>query len=288
MFSYFSHTGIYQEQMSGLDYYWFLSDLVSDFDNNSDEIIATLQEVSDQLFRNKNMIANITCSEKDYGIYSEALADMSGSMNNDDVELNDWTLNPEKKNEAFKTTSKVQYVVKGGNFKDLGYDWSGKMMVMNQVLSTDWLQNQIRVIGGAYGGFANFSQSGNMYFGSYRDPNLKESLEVYDETVEYLDGFEADEKAMTRYIIGTVSDLDYPQTASMKGNTALARYFNGITKDYLQKQRDEVLSTTAEDIAGMKDMIRDLMEQDTYCVYGNNDKIEQNKDLFMTVMDPLR
>ena len=288
MFSYFSHTGIYQEQMSGLDYYWFLSDLVSDFDNNSDEIIATLQEVSDQLFRNTNMIANITCSENDFGLYSEALADMSGQMNNEDVELYEWSMNPEKKNEAFKTTSKVQYVVKGGNFKDLGYNWSGKMMVMNQILSTDWLQNQIRVIGGAYGGFANFSSTGNVYFGSYRDPNLKESLEIYDNTVEYLEGFEADEKAMTRYIIGTVSDLDYPQTASMKGNTALSRYFNGITKDYLQEQRSEVLSTTAEDIAGMKDMIKDLMEQDIYCVYGNNDKIEQNKDLFMTVMDPLR
>ncbi|HCC71953.1 MAG TPA: peptidase [Bacteroidales bacterium] len=288
MYSYCSYSGVYNEIMSGLEYYWFLSDLVKDFENNSDKIIAMLQEVSSQLFRSSNMIASITCGEKDYAKYAESLAVLNQSMSGADVELHEWSLSPEKKNEAFKTTSKVQYVIKGGNFKDLGYDWSGKMLVMNQVLSTDWLQNQIRVIGGAYGGFANFSQSGNMFFGSYRDPNLSESLEVYDETAGYLEAFEADEKAMTRYIIGTISDLDYPETASMKGNTALTRYFNGITRDYFQKQRDEVLSTTAEDISGMKDMIKDLMVQDIYCVYGNNDKIEQNKDLFMTVMDPLR
>jgi len=82
--------------------------------------------------------------------------------------------------------------------------------------------------------------------------------------------------------------MDYPETPAMKANTALSRYFNGTTKEFLQKQRNEVLSTTAEDISGMKAMVEKLMNQDYYCVYGNNEKIEQNKDLFMTVMDPIK
>jgi len=288
MFSYFSSTGIYNEMMSGLEYYWFLADLINNFEAKADEIVTNLSEVYTALFTSSNMIANISCSEKDYEIFAKALAEMTSSMTEGEKVLMEWDLSPEKKNEAFKTTSKVQYVLKGANFKDLGYEWSGKLLVLNQVLSTDWLQNQVRVIGGAYGGFASFNPTGNMYFGSYRDPNLKESLEVFDQTPRYLEGFEADDKTMTRYIIGTISNMDYPETPAMKANTALSRYFNGTTKEFLQKQRNEVLSTTAEDISGMKAMVEKLMNQDYYCVYGNNEKIEQNKDLFMTVMDPIK
>ena len=288
MFSYFSQSGIFDELMSGMEYYWFLADLVNNFDSKADEIITNLEDVASSLFTTSNMIAGITCSEKDFKVYSDALTTLASSMPRGETEFHTWDIKPEKKNEAFETTSKVQYVIKGASFKDLGYDWSGKLLVLNQVLSTDWLQNQIRVIGGAYGGFSNFSQTGNMFFGSYRDPNLRESLEIYDTTPEYLAGFEADDKAMTRYIIGTISNMDYPETPSMKGNTAITRYFNGITREFFQEQRDAVLSTTAGDISGMNNMIKELMDQDNYCVYGNSDKIEANKDLFMTVMNPLR
>ncbi|MBN1387827.1 MAG: insulinase family protein [Bacteroidales bacterium] len=288
MFSYCSHSGVFNELISGMEYYWYLADMVENFDSKADEIIENLKEVSSSLFTTSNMIAGIACHKKDFMVYSDALTALASSMPEGEAEYVTWDIKPEKKNEAFKTTSKVQYVIKGANFKELGHEWSGKLLVLNQILSTDWLQNQIRVIGGAYGGFSDFSHSGNMFFGSYRDPNLSESIDIYDKTPEYLTGFEADDKAMTRYIIGTVSNTDYPETPSMKANTALTRYFNGITREFLQKQRDEVLSTTAEDISGMKAMIEELMEQDFYCVYGNSDKIEQNKDLFMTVMDPIR
>ncbi|MEE4215143.1 MAG: insulinase family protein [Bacteroidales bacterium] len=288
MFSYFSHTGVCNEMMSGLDYYWFIADLVNNFDEKSDEIIANLSDLSASLFTSSNLTAGITCSEKDFERYSDAFTALSSSMPEGESEYLAWDIIPVKKNEAFETTSGVQYVIKGGNFKDLGYDWSGKMLVLNQILSTDWLQNQIRVIGGAYGGFASFSPTGNMYFASYRDPNLQESLEVYDQTASYLEDFDADEKAMTRYIIGTVSNLDYPETSSMKASTALSRYFNGISREFLQKQRNEVLGTTAGDIKAMRTMVDELMDLDIYSVYGNKQKIEQNKELFMSLIDPIR
>ncbi|MGM0667414.1 MAG: insulinase family protein [Bacteroidota bacterium] len=288
MFSYFSHTGVCNEMMSGLEYYWFIADLVNNFDEKADEIIKNLSGLSASLFTSSNLTAGITCSEKDFEKYSDALTALTSSMPEGESEYLAWDIIPVKKNEAFETTSGVQYVIKGGNFKDLGYDWSGKMLVLNQILSTDWLQNQIRVIGGAYGGFASFSPTGNMYFASYRDPNLQESLEVYDQTASYLEDFDADEKAMTRYIIGTVSNLDYPETSSMKASTALSRYFNGISREFLQTQRNEVLGTTAGDIKAMRTMVDELMELEIYSVYGNKQKIEQNKELFMSLIDPIR
>ncbi len=288
LFSYYSNTGAFNEQLDGFDYYWFLADLAENFDTNAEEIIAGLKDVSTLLFTRSNLAANITCSDDNYKNYSAGLSEFAAKLPEGSVEFKEWNLVPEKKNEGFMTTSKVQYVLKGANYKDLGYDWSGKISVLSQILSTDWLQNQIRVIGGAYGGFSSFGVSGNMFFGSYRDPNLSESLENYDATPSYLESFDADETAMTRYIIGTIATLDDPETPSMKGNTALRRYYNGITKEFIQSQRDDILSTTASDIVGMKEMVDALMSQDVYCVYGNKDKIEKEKDLFMTITNPVR
>ncbi|MDZ7738658.1 MAG: insulinase family protein [Bacteroidales bacterium] len=288
MQSYYSQTGVVNEMMSGLEYYWFLDELVKNFDDKADEIVTALQQTAAALFNKSNMIAAVTCTEDDYENYTGELDLFASSMPEGEISRLDWDLVPVKNNEAFKTTSKVQYVVKGGNFKDLGYEWSGKILVLSQILSTDWLQNQIRVIGGAYGGFSGFERTGDMFFGSYRDPNLRESLEVYNKTASYLKDFEADEKSMTRYIIGTISGMDYPETASMKAGTALSRYFNGISRDFMQAERDDVLSTTADDISGMSKMVNELMEQDIYCVYGNNEKIENNKDLFMNIINPVK
>lgn len=288
LFSYYSNTGIFNEQINGFEYYWFLSDLVNNFDEKYKEIAASMNAVSDLLFTTSNMEVNITCSNENYQDFVGSFSDFAAMIPAGNQEFAEWNLVPEKKNEGFMTTSKVQYVLKGANYKELGYNWSGKISVLSQILSTDWLQNQIRVIGGAYGGFSSFGPSGNMYFGSYRDPNLVESLDNYDATPDYLESFEADEKAMTRYIIGTIASLDNPETPATKANTALNRYYNGISREFVQSQRDDILSTTAEDIRGMKDMVKELMDQNIYCVYGNKEKIEQDSDIFISILNPLK
>lgn len=288
LFSYYSNTGIFSEQVNGFEYYWFLADLVKNYDDNYESIAANLNDVSDLLFTTANMDVSITCSDDNYNNFSETFSKFAAEIPEGNNEFAEWNLVPEKKNEGFMTTSKVQYVLKGANYKDLGYEWSGKISVLGQILSTDWLQNQIRVIGGAYGGFSSFGPSGNMFFGSYRDPNLVESLDNFDATPSYLEDFEADEKAMTRYIIGTIATLDNPETPAIKANTAMTRYYNGITREFIQSQRDEILSTSSEDIRGMKDMIKELMDQNIYCVYGNMDKIEDASDRFISILNPLK
>jgi Zn-dependent M16 (insulinase) family peptidase len=115
---------------------------------------------------------------------------------------------------------------------------------------------------------------------SYRDPNLKETLNNYDSTTVYLDKFKADDLAMTRYIIGTISRIDRPRTPSQKGKLAMQYYFEKTTADMLKKERQEILSTTADDIRNMKNMVGDILKQNTYCVYGSEAKIRENKDLF--------
>ena len=282
--SYFSKAGVLAEMTEGIDYYQFITDLTKNYSKDPQSISETLKKVASTLFTRENLIAGVTCSNGDLPGFSTAFIPFGSSFGHGGTTYQVWMLNPEKKNEGIQSASKVQYVIEGYNFKKLGYPWSGKMRVLNQVLSTDWLQTQIRVIGGAYGGFSSFSPNGNVTFSSYRDPNLKETLDNYAGTPGYLDKFEADEKTMTRYIIGTISDMDSPLTPSEKGDRAFTYYITRRTPESLQTERNDVLSTKEEDIRNYAKLVKDILDKDTYCVYGNADKISAQSNLFKHVV----
>lgn len=282
--SYFTNDGMFDELTGGLDYYNFLTDLTENFDAKHNEISEKLAQTAKILFTKKNMIAAVTCSNDQYDTYTKDLQILISSLPEGDGKFNSWNFDPSIKNEGLMAASKVQYVTEGYDFKKLGYEWTGKMRVLNQILSRDYLQTQVRVIGGAYGGFCGFSPTGNAYFASYRDPHLKKTLEAYAKVPEFIDSLKASDDEMTRYIIGTISNMDYPTTASQRGSIAISRYFYRTTLDKLKEERNQVLTTTVDDIRGMKKMVSDILSKDAICVYGNSDKIEENKDLFKSIL----
>lgn len=283
--SYISNNGMFDELTSGLEYYWFISKLVNNFDSNASDIISKLKKTAQLLFTKDNMMVAATCSKTDLDAYLKATAGFIKLMPTVPVVLKTWKFTPELKNEGIMTASKVQYVVAGYNFKKLGYKWNGKMRVLNQILSRDWLTNQIRVIGGAYGGYSTISANGTLTLNSYRDPNLKSTLDNYYATFDYLTKFSADEKAMTRFIIGTISGIDVPMTPSQKGNNAVINYFSKRTLINIQKDRDDILATKAADINAFAKMVKDVLDQKAICVYGNKDKITAEKDGFKTMIN---
>jgi len=278
--SYVSNRGLFRELTGGLDYYWFVTDISKKYDENPQKVCETLAKVATILFSKQNLIATTTCDNAQIQSFTDGLTTFVATLPDDPITLQAWALDPTKKNEGILTPSKVQYVIEGADFKDLGYSWDGKMRVLNQILSRDYLQTKIRVMGGAYGGWCNITPYGMTTFNSYRDPNLKETIENYSGIPEYLTSFEADETTMTRYIIGTIAGLDNPLTPSQKGERAVSYYFTKTTQADLQEDRDAILATTAEDISGFAGMMQDVLNQKAYCVYGNAGKIEKNKDLF--------
>lgn len=280
LFSYTTRAGMFDELTNGLEYYWFISDLVDNFDARQADLINELTTVSDLLFNKKNLIASTTCAEDDITAFKKELKSFSGMLGDERPEYLEWALTSSAKNEGLMTASKVQYVLQGADFTDIGYNWDGKMRVLNQIISREWLKNQVRVIGGAYGGFARFSPTGQFYFGSYRDPNLVSTLENYANTPGFLSTFDVDPTEMTRFIIGTIAGMDRPETPSQRGNTAVNRYFSQMTEETLQSERSAVLSTTLEDVKAYEKMVSDMLNNSLICVYGNEDKLKQNKDLF--------
>ena len=147
----------------------------------------------------------------------------------------------------------------------------------------DYLWNNVRVKGGAYGCMCGFAVTGNAYFVSYRDPGLQETNAIYEKAYQYIENFTVSDRDMTKYMIGAISNLDTPLTPSAVGTRSFNAYMNGMTEEYLQKIRNDVLAVTQEDIRALAPIVKAFVEQGNLCVIGNENKIEESKDLFENI-----
>jgi len=285
LFSYFSPVGKYEEVLSGFDFFRFMEDLEENFDSKIDEIICNLKEVSNLIFNRKNLIISLASENEDYEAVKKDLEAFINKLNDNDLPFKEYKFEVGAKNEGLLTQGDVQYVIKGCNFRQLGYEYKGSLQVLKTIQSLDYLWSNVRVLGGAYGSFASFGRSGNMFFGSYRDPNLKETIEIYNKAEDYLRNFNADEREMTKYIIGTISNFDLPLTPSLIADKSVTYYLSNVTQADVQKERDEVLKCTVEEIRGFADMLRDSMKQNYLCVLGNSSKINESKEIFKELIE---
>ncbi|WP_251861993.1 insulinase family protein [Clostridium sp. Marseille-Q2269] len=285
LFSYFSSHGKCDELLSGIEFYKFIVDIEKNFEDRFEEISRNLQEVFNQIFNSTNLLLSITGEQEEFNGVSKEFKTLYDSLKEEKLKYNNYEFEFNNKNEGFSTSSKVQYVAKGYNYLKLGYKYSGSMQVLRTIVNYDYLWNRIRVQGGAYGAFASFVKNGNMFFGSYRDPNLVKTIEAYDEAFKYVSQFNPEDREMTKYIIGTISDLDTPLSPAAKGEKSTENYLRKISYEDMQKERDEILSTNKEKIIAFSDIIKDLMKENYICVIGNEDKIKENKDKFNNIIN---
>jgi Zn-dependent M16 (insulinase) family peptidase len=292
--SYYSIHGLFKEVTTGISFYKFVEDLAENFSAKADATIAKMKELMQMIFTKNNLLVSITADEEGFNRFTEKLPSFSNELKvkaeSNLFEAYDTSaLKPERLNEGFKTAMQVQYVARTGNFLKAGYEYTGALKVLKTILSYDYLWNNIRVKGGAYGCMCGFSGvDGDAYFTSYRDPNLRETNNIYEKTAEYVQNFTADERDITKYIIGTFSTLDTPLTPQSKGKRSLSMYLAGITEADLQKERDEVLNVTIDDIRALHKIVRAIFDAGNICVIGNEGKILENKDLFKDVKSLLK
>ena len=277
--SYLSTAGAYTNQ-GLLPYNKFLKELLADFDARFDELVDELYDVMTRLINKNGLIVSVTANDDIYKQFIPHLSKFLKSLPTDEFKPEHYHYPLKAKNEGFMSQSRVQYVGKGANFIELGYEYSGALLVLETIMRYEYLWTLIRVQGGAYGAFVSFTRSGAMHFCSYRDPNLGRTLEVFDRTAEFLKSFEVSDREMLKYIIGTISKIDHPLTPSMKGNAAADCYIRGITFDDRQKSRDEVLATRQETIRGLAELVDACMKKNTLCVFGNEDILRRNKEIF--------
>jgi Zn-dependent M16 (insulinase) family peptidase len=281
--SYYSPAAALADESSGIAYYQYLKDFENDFDHKVEVFTNRIQVLLKSILRKENLMVDVTGNATALQQVQNYVPSFLGNLYETPVEPCDLVVNCTKKNEGFQNAAQIQYVARSGDFKKVGYEYSGVMKVLKVILGYDYFWQKVRVEGGAYGCMSNFVREGRISFVSYRDPNLENTYEVFEKTPEYLRDFHVDERTMTKYIIGTISNMDTPLTPYQKGVRGLTAYMTDISMDMLQKERDQVINVTAEDIRALADVVADTMAQGYLCVIGNEDKIQEQKEMFQEV-----
>ena len=278
--SYISKTALISDSTGGLTLYRLLEDLEENFEKKKEELVSILEMLVKRIFRKETLMVDYTSDEHGLEKIEEYVLKLKKELYDTIADKSNPTLVPVKKNEAFTNSAQVQYVCRGGNFVSKGLQYTGALRALKVIMSYDYLWNNVRVKGGAYGCMCNFGKSGDSYFVSYRDPNLQKTIEIYEQAASFIESFEADEKGMLKFIIGAVSDLDTPMNPAAKGTRSLMAYLTNQNFEDIQKERDELLGVTIEKIRELSSYIKAFMSDECLCVVGNEEKINEQKHLF--------
>jgi Zn-dependent M16 (insulinase) family peptidase len=288
--SQFSEAGLLREHNGGIGYLMFLRDLISKVEDNWKGVRDTLNQMRERLFNRAHMLLNITTDSADWRESVQvALADFVDSVPFKETQPETWYIKPKKANEALTLPAQVNYVGKGANLYQLGYQYHGSSQVAISYLNLSYLWNQVRVQGGAYGAGLSFNlHTGMASYYSYRDPNVAETLKVYDEAGEYLRNVDISPDELTKILIGTVGDVDRFMMPDAKGFTSMVRYLINYTDEERQKVRDEMLSTTIEHIRQFADALDLLAKQGHVVVLGSSQSIENATEQLPSDLDIIK
>jgi presequence protease len=263
------------EQMGGVSYLYFLRQLTQQIDQDWPSVLKTLQSIRETLLNGTNALCNITIDAANWQTLQPQINDFLSGLPTRPAAEQSWALSPLPASEGLTIPSQVNYVGKGANLYMLGYQLKGSTFVVNKHINDNWLWIKVRVQGGAYGGFTSFdSQSGVLNFLSYRDPNLVKTLEVYDQTGDYLKNLEIDESELTKAIIGTIGDLDAYLLPDAKGYTSMRWHLLGTTDEERQRLRNEVLNTSLEDFHHFGEFIEKINNHGVVVVLGVDEAVQ--------------
>lgn len=279
----FSRYALYQDELKGVAFYRSICRIEKELSESPKNVSDKLAAIAKKLFARNRMLISFTGNDEAYGNAKPSLEKVISGFDKMSAVGNQAEVHFNTAKEAFIDASQIQYVAKTGDFICEGYEYTGALRLLRIILSYDYLWINVRVKGGAYGCMNTFLRSGESYFVSYRDPNLSDTLDVYDRIPEYIKSFSPDERDMTKYIIGTFSALDTPMNPEAKGSRSLSAYLEGITYEQIQKERNEILNAQPEDIRRLADLVEAVLKKDSICVIGNENMIKESAGLFENV-----
>jgi Zn-dependent M16 (insulinase) family peptidase len=263
------------EQMSGIDSIFFVRELERRVETDWPGVLAQLEAVRRHLVNRASLVANVTLDEGGYKEFAPALDEFVAELPSAAYTPVAWRVAEAGPNEGLTIPAKVNYVAKGANVRALGVEVGGAASAVTRFLYNAYLLEKIRVQGGAYGAGSSFDRSTGIFaWSSYRDPNLLRTLDVYDGTGAFLRSVELDRMTVERSIIGTIGDIDGYQLPDAKGYTAFVRRLTGVTDDWRQRIREELLDATEADFRAFADAADAARDNGIIAVVGSAEAIE--------------
>ena len=284
--SYFSAAAYCQDATAGIACYRVIADYEEHFEEKKQQLMEKLFSLVKTIFIAERMLVSATCEESEIPAVTQASAALKNVLYVPDQPGKNRSMPSyplAKKNEGFMDASQVQYVARAGNYAAHGFSYHGALRILKVILGYDYLWINVRVKGGAYGCMNGYMRNGDTYFVSYRDPNLSATNEIYDGIPAYLEKFDADEREMTGYIIGTISDMDTPMNPSAKGARSMTAYLQELDYETLSKERSQIIGAQPADIRALKPLIASVLSDGSLCVIGNEDVLTSEKQMFETL-----
>lgn len=268
------------DMVSGIRFYRFLCQVDSDLEKEPARVAAKLRETAELLFRKKNLEISIGCEEKGFPEAEKALARFADCFPEKPIAPKSYDFTLQSAKNAFTSPGGVVYNILAFDMKKHGFQYHGSYQVLRTIVNLEYLWNSIRVQGGAYGCGCQFQRSGMSYFYSYRDPNLKNTYEIYSRLWKEISSFSAADRELTKYILGTINRLDQPKNNMEKFNTAISQHYKEVTADKLRQERQEILHTTVQDIRNSAELLKLVTSMENICTIGNEQIIQRNLNLF--------
>lgn len=279
--SFYSQAAKYEDVVSGLSFYDHMTDLIENFSTKADDFIAKLIEVNGKIWDPRMLTVSLTADAADKTTLLEQVdhfidqADQTDSIEPVSVEFD---LVGNNYHEAIQTNGNVQYVSVGGRVPI--EDYNGRYVVFANILSKDYLHENIRAKGGAYGAGISLTSSGDVTTYSYRDPNVDKTVDVYHKLPEFLANPGLSQDDLDQLIIGSMTAFHYPLTPASVNNLMVTRHFRGMTKDMVDARLSQALDTKVADLVAFKDQIQIALDADNLVVFGNKQKIDDSAQTF--------
>ena len=279
--SYHSRLGKFDELTDGITYYSFLENLLKKAEEDPQSVATQFRKVAERIFTKQNILFNVTCENKDYAKIEKRINSLHNMLSEKEWDVEAWNFDTVSPNEGFLTASNVQHVGKGANLYEMGFKYSGQFEVLKGLLRTGYLWDRVRVHGGAYGSSTTFNYlTGDYGLVSYRDPNLSETLKVYDEISDFLAQLDISPEELKKIIIGCVGKMDPPLTPDRKGSSSMIDYLTGRTHEMKLQIRRELLATQLDDLKKYSEMFQKVRDKGNVCVLGNENKLKKEKKVF--------
>ncbi|NLK44522.1 MAG: insulinase family protein [Tissierellia bacterium] len=278
--SYFSPSEKYLDTLTGFSYYDFIADLDKNFDDKYENIVKNLDYVKKAIFNRKNLVISITGENETYKAFEKNFFSLTNSIGSMVLPSQKYKFDFDVKNEAFAAPMDILYNFAAFDLTELGYEYTGKMEVLNNLLQLDYLFNELRIKGGAYGAISAILNENSFILISYMDPNLRETYDVYKGLVDYLKNFNLSEEDFEKYIISSLAQYYMPVSNMAKGDLGDSYYFYGTKMDDLNRVLDEILNTRPEDIRDFAKIFQKGLKDKYILSIGNEKIILDNGDVF--------
>lgn len=284
--SYSSPSAVVREQLSGVDFYLFLRDLLEHFDERLDGLRAKLAELADRIFVADGCMASFTGSDEDFDAYWDAAGNLGLGAGNDAGRDALVVPAPCDRHEAFVIPSDICFAARACDPRRLGLDVTGAWAVAANALSYDYLWNEIRVKGGAYGcGFRAAGERQTAFY-TYRDPAIDPSIERVERAGAWLGRFEPDEAAFEGFIVSCVSGMDAPVKPYALTKRRNTTYLAGLDPHAREERRAQMLAATPGELRSLGTDVTRIAADSPTCVFGGRDVIAKSNAGF-TVIDLL-